>query len=447
MIETHEFKGWWWLPEEDSTQLPGMLTVTKGAASLELMGNFGHEVLAETETEIHLSAGLAERKRIVGFSTDGKQITLEGHRSAEYVEHFPGIPVSTYTRYVTLIGKSFAAREKVVFDEISIKASDLNAWTQALGISTTALPKKELGIKFEVPNDIDIPLARGARAFIRFTGQSQGGARTSKLALTQDAEIHVRFRRRTSLDDVFVRTSQIRNFLSFAIGRPVTIFSVTGYQDDYLDEHSKRVIPIQLLWQVPHNPAPPDLPRRPQEMFFTLPEASPDISKVMKSWFVKQARLAPVFNLFFGMQYHPDMYSDVKFLAFAQAVETYDYRRRRRPGNWTLAQRMTDVLARCQTVSKKIVGTSPADRAAFIQLFKDSRNYYTHYNPKLETKAATRADLALLTVQLQAIIEMSLLRELGFTIHAIDQILTRVNRYLQIDSLKQYIAEGDTSPW
>jgi hypothetical protein len=42
---------------------------------------------------------------------------------------------------------------------------------------------------------------------------------------------------------------------------------------------------------------------------------------------------------------------------------------------------------------------------------------------------------------------LTLLRELGFTIHAIDQILTRVNRYLQIDSLKQYIAEGDTSPW
>jgi hypothetical protein len=447
MIENHDHKGWWWLPEDESTQLPGTLTVTKGAASLELMGNFGHQVLAETETEIHLSAGLAERKRIVGFSTEGKEITLEGHRSADYVEHFPGIPVATYTRYVTLIGKSFAANEKIVFDEISIKASDLNAWTQTMGISTAALPNKQLGVTFDVPDDIEIALARGERAFIRFTGQSQGGARTSKLALSQDAEIHLRFRRRTSLDEVFVRASQIRNFLSFAIGRPVTIISVTGYDDDHLNEHTKKPIPIQLLWQVPHNPDPPARPRQPQDVFFTLPEASPDISTVMKSWFAKQGRLAPVFNLFFGMQYHPDMYSDVRFLAFAQAVETYDYRRRRKPGGWTLAQRTAAVLARCQTVSNKIVGKSAADRAAFIQLFKDSRNYYTHYNPKLETKAAKGASLALLTVQLQAIIEMSLLRELGFTIGAIDQIFTRMNRYLQIDSIRQYIAEGDTSPW
>lgn len=449
MVETHEYKGWWWLPEDDSTQLPGTLTVTKGLASLELMGNFGHEVLAQTETEIHLSAALAERRRIVGFSTDGKEITLEGHRSASYVEHFPGIPVATYTRYVTLIGKSFGAKEKIAFDEISIKASDLNAWTQAMGISTMALPKKHLGVKFEVPDDIDILLARGARAFISFAGQSQGGARTSKLALSQDATIHLRFSRRMSLDEVFVRASQIRNFLSFAIGRPVTVFSVTGYQDDYVDEHTKtkRPIPIQLLWQVPHNPDPPEKPRQPQDMFFTLPEASPDISTVMKGWFAKQGRLAPVFNLFFGMQYHPDMYSDVRFLAFAQAVETYDFRRRLKPGTWTLAERMTDVLARCLTVSKKIVGSSASDRAAFIQVFKDSRNYYTHYNPKLEKKAAKGADLALLTMQLQAIIEMSLLRELGFTIGSIDKIFTRMNRYLQIDGIRQYIAEGDTSPW
>ena len=73
-------------------------------------------------------------------------------------------------------------------------------------------------------------------------------------------------------------------------------------------------------------------------MLFTLPEASPDISRVMRHWFAKQARLRPVFNLFFGTRYHPDMYLEVRFLAYAQAIETYDYRRRRKPGKKSLAQ-------------------------------------------------------------------------------------------------------------
>lgn len=200
-------------------------------------------------------------------------------------------------------------------------------------------------------------------------------------------------------------------------------------------------MPIELLWGIPHNPDPPKKTRLRHEMFFTLAEASPDISTVMKHWFAKQARLRPVFNLFFGIRYHPDIYLDVRFLVFAQAVETYDYRRRRKPGSWTLAERIADVLARCQTASKKIVGPTAADRDAFIKLFKDSRNYYTHYNPKLEKKAATGAALLLLTIQLQAIIEMSLLRELGFTRRAIDQIMGRVGRYREIAHFKAIVAE------
>ncbi|MGH3083263.1 MAG: HEPN domain-containing protein [Gaiellaceae bacterium] len=163
----------------------------------------------------------------------------------------------------------------------------------------------------------------------------------------------------------------------------------------------------------------------------------------MRNWFAKQARLKPVFNLFFGMRYHPNMYLDVAFLAYAQAVETYDYRRRQKPGNKTLAQRMADVLSECRTVSKRIVGMHPADQERFIDAFRTSRNYYTHYNAKLEKKASRGAALLLLSIQLQAITEMSLLRELGFPCHAIDKILERVRRYEEIEHFKAIAAEEE----
>jgi hypothetical protein len=452
MVETHEYRGLWWLPNDEEEQLSGTLTVTKGEASLELIGHFGHELLSETPTEKVFSHALAEHPRIVGMSTDGKSITLEGHRTASYTESFPGIPTGTYTRYVTLIGKQFADGEEIGFDEISIRASDLNAWTQVAAIRTKVGVEKhktkgypvfsKLDINFEAPDDIEIPLARGEKAFIRFNAPGQGiNPGTDHVALTQEAALHLRFAKRASLDDVFERGGQIRNFLSLAVGRPVAILSVTGYQDDYVRESSDTHLPIQVLWGILHNPEPPTRPRQAREMLFTLPEATPDISTVMKHWFAKQARLRPVFNLFFGMLYHPSMYSDVKFLAFAQAVETYDYRRRRKPGKWTLAQRMLDVLGQCRTVSKKIVGSASGDEATFIEDFKTSRNYYTHYNPKLEKKAATGAALLLLTTQLQALIEMSLLRQLGFSARSIDALLQRIRRYEQIEHLKAFVAE------
>lgn len=455
MVGTHEYKGLWWLPSDDTEKLSGTLTVTKGDAALELIGHFGHELLSETETEKAYSLSLAEQPRIVGFSTDGKPITLEGHRVASHTESFPGIPTATYRRDVTLVGKQFADGEEIGFDEISIRASDLNTWTQVSGFGTkVGMEKHEekdyyvfsnVEIRFDAPDDIEIPLARGERAFIRFSAPSKGiGPGTDHVALTQEAALHLRFAKRASLSQVFDRVGQIRNFLSLAVGRPVPVLSVTGYQDDYVREKAETPLPIELLWQIPHNPDPPTRARHPWEMLFTLPEATPDISTVMRNWFAKQERLKPVFNLFFGMQYHPSMYLDVKFLAYAQAVETYDFRRRRKPGNKTLAQRMTDVLGVCRTVSRRIVGIAPGDQVAFIETFKNSRNYYTHYNPKLEKKAARGAVLLLLSIQLQAIIEMSLLRELGLGCRAIDAILQRVRRYDEIEHFKAIAAGGET---
>jgi hypothetical protein len=387
------------------------------------------------------------------MSTSGKPITLEGHQAAPHTVSFPGIATATYKRNVTLIGKQFADGEDIGFDEISIRASDLNEWTRVSGFDSHIGMEKHkekdylvfsnVGIRFDAPDDIDIALARGEREFIRFSAQSQGiGPGTDHIALHQEAALHLRFAKRVGLYEVFDRVGQIRNFLSLAVGRPVAILSVTGYQDDYGDK-TETLLPIELLWEIPYNPALPARARHPREMLFTLPEATPEISTVMKSWFAKQVRLAPVFNLFFGVRHHPAMSLEVRFLAYAQAVETYDYRRRRKPGNKTLAQRMGDVLGECRTVSKRIVGSEPGDQAAFIEAFKIARNYYTHYNPRLEKKAARGAALFLLFIQLQAIIEMSLLRELGFGCRSIDAILERVRRYAEIAHFRAIVAEEE----
>jgi hypothetical protein len=98
VIGEQAYKGLWWLPGDESDKHSGTLTVTKGEASLELLGHFGHEILYETETERVGSGSLAEQPRILGLTSNGKRVTLEGHVSAPYAEHSPGIPVSTYTR-------------------------------------------------------------------------------------------------------------------------------------------------------------------------------------------------------------------------------------------------------------------------------------------------------------------------------------------------------------
>jgi len=455
LVESHEFRGFWWLPGEEEERLTGTLAITNGASALDVVGDFGHRLLSETGREKSYSLDPAEQPRIVGISTDGREITLDRFIAAPGTISMPGIPTTTYRHSFALIGKQFDEDEEIGFDEVAIRASDLNAWTVVSGFQNQMRFEENeeegstsftgVDIRYEAPNDVDIPLARGERAFIRFAATSKGiTGRGTDISLTQEAALHLRFRRRCDLKTVLGRVSQVRNFLSLAVGRPVTVLSVSGYRDNFAYEQTGTHRPIELVWELPRNPEPPTKRRQPQEMLFTLPEAAPSISSVLRQWFAKQERLSPVLNLFFGVRHHPGLTLEVRFLSCAQALETYDYRRRRKPGDLSFAQRMASVLGQCRSVSKRIVGGHPDAESAFIDDFTNSRNYYTHYNPRKEKKAATGAELYLLTIQLQALIEMSLLRQLGFGCRAIGATLERSRRLAEIDFVRRKLAVNGT---
>lgn len=451
MIETREFRGWWWLPRKPDDQLPGNLIVTRGEAELDLTGHFGHEVLAETAHEVVMSGRLTAQPRILGIDRDGKELTSEGHQSSSYSEHSAGVTISRYSRRITLVGRHFQSGEKIEFDEIAIRASDLTAWTQTRIIETKAKRRKrgrgyvwgDVSARSKQLPDLEIALARGERAFIRFGAKFSGidiwGRGSEHAELTQDTTLHLRFGRAKDLDYIFDRVGGVRNFLSLAVGRPVAILEVTGYRDDFADERTKLPHPVEILWGIPHNPDPPEKQRDAHEMLFTLPAVQAEISKVLRSWFAKQRRLEPVFNLFFGLLYNRNIELDVRFLLYAQAVETYGYRRGRKPVERSFRDQVRDVLTTCATVSRKIVGN---DLDAFTAHLKVTRDFYTHYNPAKEPKAAKGIGLLLLTVQLRTLVEMAFLRELGFGHRAIDSILTRARRYEEIDHFKNYLGGG-----
>src|SRR5262245_7930031 len=123
MLEKREFKGVWSLPDPEAENLTGTLTVDRGKADLELIGDFGHELLSETSREKAYSLDPADQLRVLGSSTDGKAITLEKVESRNYLVSMPGLPVAHYTAQTILVGKHFAEGDPIAFDEISIRAS------------------------------------------------------------------------------------------------------------------------------------------------------------------------------------------------------------------------------------------------------------------------------------------------------------------------------------
>lgn len=489
MLERHEFEGYWWLPQDGADGVPpaarsrlaGRLTIADGRAELAVLENFGHEVLSEGEHGTVFSPMPAEVPRVLGLSADGKAITLESCRPVSAPMSFPGISRATYRAQVALVGVWFAENETISFDEICLRTAALNTWVGVTGFSqevrfevddggsiATGIESAEL--QFSPPDRIDIELADGAQAWIDFSYSVPGVDQlTTKVTFQQEARLHLRPAEPASLSDVFRVVGQLRNLISLAVGQSDTVISVTGYRDDLRQGKTNSLQPIGLHWQVPRN-APPVRSVHPVEMLFTLKQAEPDIATVLRKWLAHYETFEPVLNLYFGVLHHPDLYLEVRFLAYAQALETYDFRRRdpyeldsaahkarmtsilegspeewrdwlkmrlASSNYWTLDQRIRSVLAESPEVSGRIVGATSAERDKFVRAFKNSRNYYTHYTPRLERHAAKGVALHLLVVQLRAVLEMSLLRELGFSAESIDKTLERCDRYRQIDHFRE----------
>jgi hypothetical protein len=451
--ERREYEGYWWLPRDGAAGVPsaaaltGRLAIEEGRGELKTLGNFGHQVLSRARDRVVYSPMPTSVPRVLGLTEDGKAITLEGCNPTASSERFPGISSATYRAYVALVGAWFEEGEEVSFDEICVRTATLDAWVGVSGFQqeirfkapddasvVTGIESTE--VRFEPPEQIEIELGDGAKAWIDFS-YSVGGVHrfATDVTLRQRAWFHFGPKQPIDLPEVFRTVGMLRNFLSLAIGRSERVLSVIGYRDDLRHEPSGARVPVELYWEIPHNAPRRAQPVDPSEMLFTLHQAERDVGALLRTWFRKHDNFEPVLNLYFGVLHHPDLYLDVRFLTYAQAIETYDFRRRD-PRRRTLDQRIRAVLAECPEVSARIVG-SGSDRDKFVRLFKDSRNYYTHYTPDLQRRAAKGAALFLLFTQLRAILEMSLLRELGFPAGSIDQILERCGRYGEIEHFRK----------
>ena len=84
----------------------------------------------------------------------------------------------------------------------------------------------------------------------------------------------------------------------------------------------------------------------------------------------------------------------------------------------TLAMRLKEIT----DIYPEVVKARSGNQTRFIKNVKDTRNYYTHYDPSLEGKAAMGGRLRGLSVTLGLLLEGILLHEIGFEITRVKEI-------------------------
>src|SRR5918996_1195905 len=170
LIDTHTYRGLWWLPSAPDDKHEGTLTIKKADARLDLLGHFGRELISEPERERVYSLWLADQERVVGLTTDGKQVTLvDCTQGSGGGIHFPGIENGVYRARAVIVGHTFDGTVPITFDEVEFRTSDLETWVGIVPFPVTLNAARDGGtFTFARPPVMEFPLASGETATLRF---------------------------------------------------------------------------------------------------------------------------------------------------------------------------------------------------------------------------------------------------------------------------------------
>lgn len=450
-MEKFEFAGIWWVPNNYENYIHGILKFnSEDGAYLELMGNIlDYE---ELQTDI-----------ILGKTANGKNITL--YKCFYIKKTLISSEINTSIVFANIVfeGVHFNRVEDIRFTELSCHYSNLDEWAWMKGINIISSSQDKIEISYDYPTPIKVEVSKDYTVALYAITQTPSYSIVQKEAsIKQKIYIKLINKELNSFEEHSEKLNHIKNLVSLGVGGPISIIDFIGKTEENKEEFKGDTIytkvKIYFATKYSTNAYKEILPPR---MLFTFRDIKDDFDSVIKKWFNKKQNLGPVFDLYFGTIYNSDMYLEQKFLSLIQALESYH--RRTKPNNeispekheerikividsvddnyrkWiktklkysnepSLRNRLKELVEGCDTLLNLPSGKK---KKSFISKVYDTRNYLTHYDTSLESKAAKKMELFDICTRLKIIIEFNLLLEVGLNCGKTHKLLEE--KYRQYD--------------
>lgn len=446
--EEYKKSGYFWLPENQDKKVPGTLTISDGGAiELEIVGLFNDSIKALN--------GEDDLARIIGHVEKDGLVTLDNcfYRKKNFA--FGGISKSLVHVNRVLSGVAYNKDEEVTFNSVSFSVEGLNEWLGISGISVSYGDDfKTATIKYTPQDEIVYNLNNGFKLHILFGYTLPGIPHLAEAKISQQAYLKLSCEVARELPDFIETLHKITYLLCFAVDTTVTISDVSATSNEIVREIAKgKTKPVNIGVYYPSLPFSEQLPQIDiHRMLFLYSHIRGNAEEILNNWLNAYSVIRPALGLYFSAATGTHKYLDGKFLALAQGLETYH----RRTSSETLMERgefrtlLASLIWLCPKQHrnwlrgqlyhgneinlgrriKKIVepyksylGNSK-ERNILIRGIVNTRNYLTHYSEELEKEAATGAELWVLCQKMEAIFQLHLLQQLGFSESEIQQILT-----------------------
>jgi hypothetical protein len=453
MVETLEYEGIWWLPQKETQQFRGKLTVSQGKSGRLTLITF----------ELH-SLELPENKTdlIVGHSTDGKKVTLYKcyltNHSTKLINNGASVEEFEFISLFAFVGIHFTSVGDINFKNLSVRYTNIDNWANISGFRTR-LPKKftpntSIAIRYRLPKRVKLTSVTDFEIVVSFSYSNFNLTPTTHAEIAQKSWINFLPKTSRKMEEYLEIIRTMQNFLSLIMTKPTFPIEIQGQNESEQEKFGEKITypPIQIYVNQPFIDSD-STNIQDYSMLFTLRDIMKN-KRIVKHWFERDEILKPTADLYFSTLYQPRMYLNNEFLNLAQALETYHRRTmknfelpnskhqsrirailRKTPEKYrgwlerkltysnepSLRKRLKDICDKCP--SGVLSKTGNVD--AFIDLTVNTRNYWTHFDERIKAKAATDVRLVYLVSNLRLLLITCFLKEMGVTNDEIDMIIAK----------------------
>lgn len=418
------YEALWWPPEDPEDKVPGKVILhPENGIHLVLNGVF------RSHGSRLGSQSFSDEPAILGTQYSGAQFTLLScQEQRQEVPFGRGFQRQKFIADQALVGHHFEHPEEVELEEFYMETTHLKDWMRNVGLSH---PEKREGgffIEYDSSSYSTVPELRAEESSALIVVKSEprrlGGGVTEDpvgveisewIKVVPDSPINVE----TALDSY---AEPLLDFLSLATAAPNSLLRFRAKHPEHSDESSKRSLKIHPTTDYPR------FERRSLfnkgQILFLADDVDGQFQEVMDAWFGARDELREVFDLFFGVHYEQGMRDTNRFLNVMQALETY-HRLRVNDTRINLKERIAELVEIARPASKGLGGQTES----FAEWAKGSRHFYTHRENRPNREVARGETLVILTQSLLWLLRIHFMREVGFALEDIHDMLDDNQRF------------------
>ncbi|MFB4474261.1 HEPN domain-containing protein [Virgibacillus sp. SK37] len=383
---------------------------------------------------------------ITGSTINGAEITLVKCSRISTNSRIGTEEVFGYKAQFMFNGLNFNKEEDIRFSKMTISIPGIIQWGDVSNYVRPALDKKGdslIDLKIVEPIEIFSNEIYGISYYLSFSDPFH--LMKEQLTLKQTPHLIIEAQSLQTIEWFMKIADQMKRLIEIAVGVPLSYDSMIVESPDIyyeFEDDEKHIRPLEVIHAHKHTLKGENNNERliKHDYIFSLSELK---QANFSQWQEVSTIMEPIIELYIDSLYNQNLSVSRHFLNMVQALETYHSRRiayslhefkervekllelrpeafRKQDRKFLLEGCRNFVVLRSRLADllladyRFIFHTGEFKFIELPQLIAQTRNYYTHYNQKLEEKALKGEDLITAFHILRNILEFYLLKELGF---------------------------------